>query len=307
MTKSSSLKAYLEAGKRETRLLGAVERHMLLQPFDERDQKVIHPSDLIKKDWCALAAYHALKGNYIETRERPNLRTQSIFDTGHAIHAKWQNYLKDMGVLYGRWYCPTDNRYEWGLSKDPNIIGTPSIFDYAEVPLHSKKHMIYGHSDGWVKGLGEDFLVEIKSIGPGTIRLEAPALIIDSDLDSAWKNIRNPFTTHLLQGQVYLHLAHLMVEAGELESAPNEIVFIYELKATQDYKEFVVSYTPNFVEHIFEAAADVVWAVENDRPPVCTINSTKGCKRCEPFGRSEVLDEEPPVNPIKIGWSNVNK
>jgi len=295
MIKSSSLKAYLEAGKRETRLMGAIERHMLLQPFDSRSQDVLHPSDLIKPDWCALAAFHALNGNYVETRERPNLRTQSIFDTGHGVHAKWQKYLADMGVLYGVWGVK-DN---WALSNSLEAEG----LEYLEVPLSSPKHKIYGHSDGWVKGLGEDFLIEIKSIGPGTIRMEAPALLIDSDLDSAWKNIRNPFTSHLNQAQMYLHLANLMAEEGKFDSAPKELVFIYELKATQDYKEFVIQYTPEFVTHFFDKAADVVWAVENDRPPVCSINSTSGCKRCAPF-RSDKSNEpsDPPDNPIKIGW-----
>ena len=277
MAKFGALKAFLDAGKRDTRLIGAIERHILLRPFDERSQDVLHPSDIIKAEWCALAAYHALQGNYVETREKPGLRLQSIFDTGHAVHAKWQNYLKDMGVLYGLWGTRTIKH--WAVSSD-DIKG----LDYLEVPLHSKKHRIYGHADGWVKGLGDDFLIEIKSIGPGTIRTEAPSLFYGgADLDAAWKNIRNPFPTHILQGQMYLHLAHLMVENGELESAPKDIVFIYELKSNQEYKEFVVSYAPEFVEHIFEAALDVVWAVENNRPPVCTLDSAAGCKRCAPF------------------------
>lgn len=276
MAKFGELKAYLDAGKRETRLLGAIERHTLLRPFDSRRQDVIHPSDLVKSEWCALAAFHALKGNYVETRERPNLRTRSIFDEGHAIHKKWQGYIADMGALYGVW----GTKGNWAKSDEPAAEG----LDYLEVPLHSDKHRISGHSDGWVKGLGEDFLLEVKSIGPGTIRMESPALFSGgADLDSAWKNIRNPFRSHILQGQVYLHLAHLMVETGEFESAPEEIVFIYELKATQDYKEFVVSYAPEFVEPLFEAALDVVWAVDNDRPPVCNQDPAKGCKRCSPY------------------------
>lgn len=272
--KFKELKAYLDAGKKETRLIGALERHILLRPAEARSRTVLHPSDLVQDDWCALAAYNALRGNYVETSDKPGLRLQSIFDEGHAIHAKWQNYIAEMGNLYGVW----GTKDNWALSKDIDGL------EYLEVPLHSHKHRIYGHSDGWVKGLGEDFLIEIKSIGSGTIRSEGPALFAGgADLEAAWKNIRNPFRKHILQGQIYLHLANLMVEAGELESAPKEIVFIYELKANQDYKEFVVSYGPEFVEDIFEAALDVVWAVDNERPPVCNIDPELGCKRCAPF------------------------
>jgi hypothetical protein len=74
-----------------------------------------------------------------------------------------------------------------------------------------------------------------------------------------------------------------MVEEGLLDSAPKEIVFIYELKANQEYKEFVVKYNPEYTAEIFDKARDVSWAVENDRAPVCSIDPEKGCKRCAPF------------------------
>lgn len=280
--KSKELKSFLDAGKRETRLMGAVERHILSQPFEERSQDHIHPSDIIKTEWCALAQYHALKGNYIETREKPTLRTRRIFDTGHDTHARWQEYLRRMGVLYGLWADETGQG--WNISSDAYDTA-----EYLEVPLRSDKHMMRGHADGWVKGLGDDFLIEIKTIGPGGIRLEAPALFAqaENDLDKAWRNIKYPFRSHMLQGQVYLHLAHLMVEEGLLTSAPEDIVFIYELKANQDYREFVVKYNPEFTKEIFDKALDVTWAVENNRPPMCSIDTVKGCKRCQPFRGGE--------------------
>ena len=279
---SKELKKFLSTSKRETRLMGAVERHVLSKPFDSRNMEVIHPSDIIKPEWCALAQYHALLGNYKEVREKPALRLASIFAEGHTIHAKWQSWLEDMGVLYGKWYSPISKDYTWATSK--NLVGLVNK-EYKEVPLTSSKYKISGHADGWVKGLGDDFLIEIKSIGVGTLRFEAPALLAqaDNDLEKAWKNIKTPFRAHLLQGQVYLHLCHLMAEEGLLPNAPKEIVFIYELKANQDYKEFIVQYNPEFTQEIFDKALDVSWAVDNGRPPICSINPTKGCERCAPF------------------------
>lgn len=279
---SKELKAFLNASKRETRLMGALERHMLARPFDERNMAVIHPSDIIKSEWCALAQYHALLGNYVEVREKPTLRLASIFAEGHAIHHKWQSWLREMGVLYGLWHDETG--MGWSLSSD--------IYDsaeYKEVPLSSAEHMISGHADGWVKGLGEDFLIEIKSIGTGTLRMEAPALLAQNNdnIELAWKNLRNPLRPHILQGQVYLHLCHLMVKDGLLESAPDEILFIYELKANQDYKEFVVKYNPELTAEIFDRALNVAWAVKNTHPPLCSIDIEKGCKRCAPFQNAE--------------------
>jgi len=283
--KAGALKAFLDASKRETRLMGALERHVLAKPFDSRNMAVLHPSDIIKPEWCHLASYHAILGNYKEVREKPTLRLASIFAEGHTIHAKWQNWLKEMGVLYGKWECSGCGPTDWELASDLDFEDSCGTFEYREVPLYSPKHRISGHSDGWVKGLGDDFLIEIKSIGAGTLRFEAPALLSqsDGDLEKAWRNIRAPFRSHQLQGQVYLHLTHLMVEAGELANAPDEIVFIYELKANQDYKEFVVKYNPEFTKDIFDSALDIAWAVDNQRPPMCNIDPLKGCKRCEPF------------------------
>jgi hypothetical protein len=275
---SKDLKAFLNSNKRETRLLGALERHVLSKPFDERDQTYIHPSDIIKPEWCALAQYHAIKDNYVETRDKTTLRLASIFAEGHTIHAKWQNWFAEMGVLYGKWQ--EEHGTPWALS---DIVDSNA--KYLEVPLRSDKHMMRGHADGWIKGLGDDCLIEIKSIGTGTIRMEMPALMAqyNNDIDVVWKNIRTPLRSHQLQGQVYLHLCHLMVEEGLLETAPNEIVFLYELKANQEYKEFVVKYNPEYTAEIFEKARDVAWAVENNREPVCSIDPVKGCKRCAPF------------------------
>jgi hypothetical protein len=271
---SKDLKAFLNTSKRETRLMGAVERYVLSKPFDERDMSYIHPSDIIKDDWCALAQYHAVTGNYIETRDKTPARLASIFEEGHTIHAKWQNWFNEMGVLYGIWKIGEER-----------IWGTSLSNTYAEVPLRSDKHMMRGHADGWIKGLGDDCLIEIKSIGSGGIRMEAPAIMAQAEdnVERAWKNIKTPFRAHQLQGQVYLHLCHLMVEEGVLEVAPKEIVFIYELKANQEYKEFVVNYNPEFTKDIFDKALDVAWAADNKRPPVCSIDPAKGCKRCEPF------------------------
>jgi len=80
-----------------------------------------------------------------------------------------------------------------------------------------------------------------------------------------------------------------MVEEGLAESAPESIVFLYELKANQDYKEFEVQYDPEYVADVFENALDVKWAVDNKRPPACNIDPVNGCKRCSTF-REETND-----------------
>jgi hypothetical protein len=276
MTGMSDLKRFLDAKKSNPRLIGDIERHLLAKKPEDRRTDVLHPSEMAKSDWCLRASYFALSGVPVK-KENPNLRLQSIFDEGHSIHAKWQNWFSEMGVLHGYWDLGTPNNKSWATSKD--LVGIPDKV-YKEVPLVYDELRIAGHADGWIKGIGEDCLIEIKSIGAGTIRIEAPDLIAkaDGDLQAAWRSIRRPFSTHVMQGQIYLELMR------RLGHEVNEIVFLYELKADQDYKEFVIKADFELVESKFLKAKRVCEAVEAGTPLECSNNGSTGCKQCQQFG-----------------------
>lgn len=284
---SGTLKKFLDTKKVNSRLIGPLERHMLTRPPDtSRRTDVLHPSDLIKSDFCARAAYFTVTGVPTD-KERPNLRLQSIFDEGHAIHHKWQTWIREGGWLYGAWKCDYCGEYFWDTAPEscPSCKNT-SYLKYKEVPLIDEELMIAGHSDGWVKGLEGDFLIEIKSIGPGTIRMEQPSIFAanDGDLAKSWRDIRRPFPTHLRQGQFYLELLRRMGEKGIVEGPiPTEIVFVYELKMDQSYKEFVVQADPVVVKDALDTAYDIVVAVNTGQPPACTNSISGTCKQCEQF------------------------
>ena len=271
----SDLKRFLDAKKSNPRLIGDIERHLLAKKPEVRRTDVLHPSEMAKSDWCLRASYFALSGVPVK-KENPNLRLQSIFDEGHSIHAKWQNWFSEMGVLHGYWDLGTPNNKSWATSKD--LVGIPNKV-YKEVPLVYDELRIAGHADGWIKGIGEDCLIEIKSIGAGTIRIEAPDLIAkaDGDLQAAWRSIRRPFSTHVMQGQIYLELMR------RLGHEVKEIVFLYELKADQDYKEFVIKADFELVESKFLKAKRVCEAVEAGTPLECSNNGSLGCKQCQQF------------------------
>lgn len=270
----SELQRFLDAKTKPRRLVGDIERHLLQKPPGDRRTDVLHPSEIIKRDWCKRSSYFLLKG-YPKVGEKPNLRLQSIFDEGHAIHAKWQNWFQEMGVLHGKFKCNACGKITWGTSPDICEICQHRDLVYAEVTLEDPKLRIAGHTDGWIKGIGDDCLIEIKSVGPGTIRSEDPSLFQEGqDFIAAWKNIRRPFNSHLLQGQMYLELMRRM--GHEL----NEIVFLYENKADQDYKEFSIKSDYELVRHVFDGAKKVVTAVENNEPPKCSNNLGGTCKHC---------------------------
>jgi hypothetical protein len=275
----SELQRFLDAKTKPNRLIGDIERHLMARPVGDRSTTVLHPSEIIKKDFCERGSYFLLSG-YTKIAEKPNLRLQSIFDEGHAIHAKWQNWFQEMGVLHGKFKCDVCDHVTWGTSpSECEVCQAPaSKLVYDEVTLFDDALRIKGHTDGWVKGIGDDTLIEIKSIGPGTIRAAAPQLFVeDSDVMKAWSNIRRPFPEHIMQGQVYLELMNRM--GNEID----EIVFLYELKADQSYKEFSVKRDFELVRHVFEKAERIVKAVEAKQAPDCTNNPGGTCKQCAPY------------------------
>ena len=272
------LKKFLDAKKADTRLLGDVERFILKKPLGDRSTTVLHPSEIIKKDWCHRYSSYLLMGGKPKT-EKPSLRLQNIFDEGHSIHTKWQNRFFEMGVLYGKFQCKVCGFTD--LYTSPTVCEKcgHNLFEYKEYTLKDKSLNIVGHTDGWIKGLGNDCLIEIKSIGPGTFRMESPEMMMDADGDfmKAWKSIRRPFRSHLLQGQVYLELVKRM----HGDEAPKEIVFLYELKADNDYKEFTVKANYEIVEKIFYYAEIVAKSAEDGIMMDCNIDPENGCKYCQ--------------------------
>jgi len=276
----SDLKKFLDAKSKPHRLLGDIERHLLQRPVGDRSTTVLHPSEIIKKDFCRRASFFLLSG-HTKIAEKPALRLQSIFDEGHTIHAKWQRWFQEMGVLHGKFSCASCNHITWGTSPEEcESCGAPWYkLTYDEVTLHDDVLRIKGHTDGWIKGIGDDTLIEIKSIGPGTIRAESPQLFMDADGDfmKAWSNVRRPFSSHIMQGQMYLELMKRMGHAV------NEIVFLYELKADQSYKEFSIKADFELVRHIFDMCEKVVESVDAGVAPDCNNNPGGTCKQCAPY------------------------
>lgn len=280
MAVKNDLQKYLDTKKADTRLLGPIERHLMKKAPGDRSTTVLHPSEMIKADFCHRYSAYLLMGGK-KPQSNPNLRLQNIFDEGHYIHEKWQNRIYEMGNMYGDFKCVSCRKVTTGLSpRECSHCGVADL-KYDEVALVYEPLRIAGHTDGWVKGLGDDFLIEIKSIGEGTLRFEAPDLLRDADHDlkKAWKNIRRPFRGHLLQGQMYLELAKRMFG----DDAPKEIVFLYELKLDQDYKEFTVKADYDMVDRVFYKAQQINEAVDAGKLPKCNVDPS-GCKQCDLIG-----------------------
>lgn len=277
--RSPELDKFLKA-KRDGRLLGSVERHLQRREPEYRRWDILHPSALSKKGWCHRAAWYVVTSPTPPPPEKINRVSQSIFDEGHLIHDKWQGYFHGMGNLYGMWRCKVCAHTWWALSPEfcQHLPCRSQLIEYAEVPLEYSPWLIAGHADGWIRGIGEDCLIEIKSVGTGTVRYEAPNMFkeYDGDLVEIWKNLKRPFSSHLRQAQLYVRLLHMT----RPEDAPREIVFLYECKANQQAKEFPIRYDEKFTDDIVAGALIVKAAVEAGEPPKCP-NSIGGCDECK--------------------------
>jgi hypothetical protein len=169
---------------------------------------------------------------------------------------------------------------------------------YKEIPLNAEQeNLIVGSSDGGIPVHGT--LVELKSVGAGTLRFEEPELLRSHthktisgksliDYDGLWRGINRPFASHQRQGQIYLWLCRY---AG-LDF--DRVTFVYESKFTQGAKEFVVRRRESIIESLVDSAYEIKAALDGrGSVPRCP---TGGCKRCEQKGNGNG-SEIPPGRP----------
>jgi CRISPR/Cas system-associated exonuclease Cas4 (RecB family) len=232
------------------RLLAPVERLLLEQNAknnEERDSLHLHPSEICKKDWCPRSSWYKITG-YPGPSESFSLQRLNIFAEGHLIHEKWQKWLKQAGVLLE-----------------------------AEVPIKDVEHHIIGHADGIISDKHGKAVLEIKSLGVGTVRMEDYALFApyargDINIDALWASIKKPFPSHVRQTQLYMHCLGI-----------HEALILYEWKANQDVKEFTIHYQPDIVDSILASCHTVVRALEDNEPPVRPSwldQAHRVCKSC---------------------------
>jgi hypothetical protein len=274
------LRNYKDLVKSKGRLVPLVEIEMIKEYHSkgaQRDTQHLHPSELSKKDWCARAAYYKIK-SYPEAPDNYSSKRLNIFAEGNSIHAKWQKWLWKAGVLSGLWHCNACSNTWYDTSPSICTSCYSDRLSYREVPVRDDEHRIIGHADGEILDKEGRALIEIKSVGIGTVRFEKPSLYADYadgklGIDDVWKNIKSPFASHVRQGHVYMHCRKI-----------DTIVFIYEWKPSQDIKEFVLKYNPDIINPILDNCKLVISHLDDnvvpDKPDWARNKSCQGCKFC---------------------------
>jgi hypothetical protein len=257
----------------------------------------IHPSEMAKADWCPRSTYYRICTGK-EHSGSFSFVMENIFDEGHDIEAKWQERMRQTKKLWGSWECMICKQWSHGCWEPESMAGRclvggiMHIWQYKEVRLRDTESLIWGQEDGGIWARDDyrlenpPYMVEIKSIGAGTLRMDAPDLLkkhyaetvsggMMYDYESIWRDLNRPLLAHVKQANVYLWLARQM-------GLPfTSVRFLYEFKFNQQVKEFAITLSDDIIQPLLTKAAEVRYALGkvND-PPECPAN---GCKHCEPY------------------------
>lgn len=282
MTESKwDLKAMKDSLTGRGRIIPAVQAVVAREAAEDsaaRDTKFLHPSEICKKDWCPRASWYNIKSGSRPVQSA-TLNRMNIFAEGNAIHSKWQRWIGKAGILEGNWLCKTCNVKWWATSPQVcPVCGEGTNMKYKEVPISDEDHHLIGHADGIIDD-GTKAVLEIKSVGTGTLRYEAPDLFMpyskgEITLEEMWKRIRTPFASHVRQVSLYMHCLGI-----------KDAVILYEWKPTQDFKEFNLKFQPSQISGILEGCKSVKRALDTNtpvmRPQWADNEKHSTCKKCD--------------------------
>lgn len=305
--------AAMSAIKSSTGIVLPEVRTVVLRRHSENKEKnvhrtsVIYPSEMARSDWCPKATYYRMSG-LPDKSSSPSFTLENVFAEGNAIHSKWQRWLADTGKLWGDWRCNRCTEYVKNSVKpgdrdygpcvgigfvmlgeplksgmDTETKSFPHDWEYKEVTLKSASLPISGHADGGL--IGHNALIELKSVGLGTLRFEAPKIFAANehevggkkiaDIEGMWKDLHRPLLSHIKQGNIYLWMAR------EMGLPFDRIQFVYEFKANQQVKEFSVWESSDILDPMLDTAAKINYAVRAGVPPACPKGGCANCKAYE--------------------------
>ena len=274
------LKNYQEQFKSTSpdRILSRIEVAMAVEQAERnshRDTKHFHSSEMAKEDWCPKSTWYKITDTQESDPQSFSLSRMNVFTEGHRIHDKWQRWMAKAGGLYGNWKCNSCGAKFTGTSPEGCDHCGSADLQYKEVPIFNERYRIMGHADGvWEDDKGQA-VVEIKSVGLGTIRWDAPKLYqgyADGDLtlDELWKRIRRPLSSHRRQVNLYMMCLGI-----------HDAIIVYEWKPSQEVKEFHIKYDEQLAKPILDGIDYVIDCLEDGSEPVRHENATsKSCKVC---------------------------
>jgi CRISPR/Cas system-associated exonuclease Cas4 (RecB family) len=284
-------KAIGQGFRDKDKLVSGVTRHLLKEHDSGRRTGYIHPSAASSEFFCPRKTYYDITGVKADPAPR-NLAFEMVFERGHDSHDKWQNWFWEMGDLRGIFRC-NQCWLHWPAVSPmscPRCEAGRVHLKYAEVPVSNEDYLLMGRADGDVWKFDHWTLIEVKTIGLGTVRWDAPRLLerysytyVDTDgnphsgvdMEALWRGIRRPFAAHLRQGMIYCFCA-----------GRKEMVYLYDPKFLTAFpKEFEIRFRQDLIQDVLDGCLKVKDHLEMQRPPKrphWAESTHKACKDC-PF------------------------
>jgi hypothetical protein len=270
---SQSLAKQVGATFRDDKLVTRTARYVQQVGDNSFHRKGIYPAEMSHGERCQRAIHYRLT-DAESTPSPTSIVSELIFNHGNTSHDWWQQNWWGMGILKGVFHCMACDLYWEDLSPYacPRCDMPRMFLEYKEVPFRSREYNMVGRADA---DLTTDGLIEIKTIGVGSVRFEAPHLVEKhgENMEALWRDIKHPFPSHRKQGILYCHF---------LER--EQITFIYDPKfVSAAPKEFVVQYNASIIEDILEECLlinrDVALGRVPKRPEWAE-KSHRTCARC---------------------------
>lgn len=242
---------------------------------NDRDYSYFHASEWEKCHRKIAYEYYESK-KYITVDQnavKVDPQLQRIFDNGHYTHDRWKTYLEATGALMGVWQCTntahsespifdkavkdsrTEDDFNKGIFGKNSKLGIlkPTVcdcgwtdFKYNEVGFFDEETNWGGHVDGI---LDLSILDKLTSTEPNKYMIVQSSVFYPEDWGKnqvvvdfktmnpfQFKKLSEPLPYHITQMQIYLYLSGL--KYGK---------FIYEDKAVQSVKEYLVTRDDNFL------------------------------------------------------------
>jgi CRISPR/Cas system-associated exonuclease Cas4 (RecB family) len=259
----------------------------LLRPYiskkaleSNRSYKIFHPSSwgtCIRK--TAYQYYNDVSPFLHRKDSDIDQRMERIFDNGHYVHARWQKYLSEIGVIRGYWTCQYCLK-TYGKEEKLGILNpkkgpidtwpckcNPKLLAYEELLVKSDpKYNFEGHVDAVIDVRGTPFETEY---------LTANMFVVDfkSIKDDSYSELQHAKHEHVIQTHIYMWLLDLQMA-----------VVLYEDKDNQNIKEMSVPRDERIIETIKKES---IWLVQTlshsklpNRPPGSSQTKTP-CHFCE--------------------------
>ena len=209
---------------------------------NDRDYSYFHPSEF--HECIRKIAYKYYKVDY-KQNIKPDL--QRVFDNGTYTHLRFNEYFKNLGMLYGVWRCknPLCSK-KYGLESKFGIKYPTEkcscgcdLFEYEELQVNNDEYMISGHIDCVTQISTDMVVIDFKTIH-----------------SNGFTKLTNPLNKHIIQINIYLWL--LDFHCGLL---------LYENKDSQRIKIFEVARDNDLIEKIKKRATILKDIIKNKKIP----------------------------------------